>query len=73
MRCRISKYVSKLKIFIRKRFSIAEAVWVKISQIRTLYVERLKRKIGKTSPEELHQIIEGFNEIIWSERSDHEA
>lgn len=38
--------------------------WVKISQIRTLSVERLGTKIGKTSPEELHQIVEGFNEII---------
>jgi len=38
--------------------------WVKISQIRTLSVERLGKKIGKTSPEELHQIVEGLNEII---------
>ena|SRR3989338_2504005 len=38
--------------------------WVKISQIRTLSVERLGKKIGKVSHEELHQIIEGLNEII---------
>ncbi|MBI5562052.1 MAG: type II toxin-antitoxin system PemK/MazF family toxin [Deltaproteobacteria bacterium] len=38
--------------------------WVKISQIRTLSVERLGRKIGKVSQEELRQIIEGLNEII---------
>jgi mRNA interferase MazF len=38
--------------------------WVKISQIRTLSLERIGRKIGKVSPEELVQIIEGLNEII---------
>ncbi len=38
--------------------------WVKISQIRTLSVERLGKKIGRVSPEELDQVIEGLNEII---------
>jgi mRNA interferase MazF len=38
--------------------------WVKISQIRTLSVERLGKKITKVSAEELNLIIEGFNEII---------
>lgn len=38
--------------------------WVKISQIRTLSVERIGKKIGKASPEELVQVIEGLNEII---------
>jgi mRNA interferase MazF len=38
--------------------------WIKISQIRTLSVERLGKKIGKVSPEELDLIIEGLNEII---------
>ena len=38
--------------------------WVKISQIRTLSVKRLDREIGRVSPEELNQIIEGFNEIV---------
>ncbi|MDD5475893.1 MAG: type II toxin-antitoxin system PemK/MazF family toxin [Syntrophales bacterium] len=38
--------------------------WVKISQIRTLSVERLGPVIGKASPKELDQIIEGLNEII---------
>jgi mRNA interferase MazF len=38
--------------------------WVKISQIRTLSVERIGKKIGRSSPEELVQIIEGLNEII---------
>lgn len=38
--------------------------WVKISQIRTLSTERLGKKIGRVSPEELDKIIEGLNEII---------
>jgi mRNA interferase MazF len=38
--------------------------WVKISQIRTLSVKRLAKKIGKVTPEELNLIVEGLNEII---------
>lgn len=38
--------------------------WVKISQIRTLSVERIGEMIGKAYPEELDQVIEGLNEII---------
>ncbi len=38
--------------------------WVKISQIRTLSVERIGKIIGRASQEELAQVIEGLNEII---------
>ncbi len=38
--------------------------WVKISQIRTLSVERIGKVIGRASPEELAEVIEGLNEII---------
>jgi mRNA interferase MazF len=38
--------------------------WVKISQIRTLSVERIRKKISKASDEELAIIVEGLNEII---------
>jgi len=38
--------------------------WVKISQIRTLSVKRLRKKIGIAKPEEINLIIEGLNEII---------
>ncbi len=38
--------------------------WVKISQIRTLTVERIGKRIGRVTPEELDQIVEGLNEII---------
>jgi len=40
--------------------------WVKISQIRTLSVERLSNYLGVISPEELDEIIEGLNEIVAS-------
>jgi mRNA interferase MazF len=38
--------------------------WAKISQVRTLSVERLGRKIGGLSPEEVVRIVEGLNEIV---------
>jgi len=38
--------------------------WVKISQIRTLSVERIGKLMGRATPEELDQVIEGLNEII---------
>jgi len=38
--------------------------WVKTSQIRTLAVERIGRVIGRASPEEVAQVVEGLNEII---------
>ena len=40
--------------------------WIKISQSRTLSIERIGKKIGGVSPEELDQVIEGLNEIIGS-------
>ena len=38
--------------------------WVKISQIRTLSVERIGKRIGRLKEEEISQVIEGLNEII---------
>ncbi len=38
--------------------------WIKISQIRTLAVERIGGRLGKVGVEELAQVIEGLNEII---------
>ena len=38
--------------------------WVKISQIRTLALDRLDNKIGKVNSAELDQLIEGLNEIL---------
>ncbi|HXJ83973.1 MAG TPA: type II toxin-antitoxin system PemK/MazF family toxin [Candidatus Methylomirabilis sp.] len=38
--------------------------WVKISQIRTLATERIGKRLGRASPEELAQVMEGLNEIL---------
>jgi len=44
--------------------SLPKKSWVKISQIRTLSILRLKNKLGEVQPEDLDTIIEGLNEII---------
>ena len=46
------------------RAKLPKRSWVKISQIRTLSVQRLGRKLGSISVEELDQITEGLNEIV---------
>lgn len=38
--------------------------WVKISQIRTLSISRLGKKMGRVTDDELKQVIDGLNEII---------
>ncbi len=38
--------------------------WVKISQIRTLSVDRLGKKVGRASPGQLEELIEGLNEVL---------
>ncbi|MFN8601504.1 MAG: type II toxin-antitoxin system PemK/MazF family toxin [Candidatus Binatia bacterium] len=38
--------------------------WVKISQIRTLAIERIGKRIGRVTPEELAQVVEGLNDIV---------
>jgi mRNA interferase MazF len=38
--------------------------WVKISQIRTLVVERIGKRLGRASAEDLAQVIDGLLEII---------
>jgi mRNA interferase MazF len=38
--------------------------WVKISQIRTLATERIGKRLGRASPEEVAQVLEGLNEIL---------
>jgi mRNA interferase MazF len=43
---------------------LPKRTWVKISQIRTLAVERIGKRMGRASPEELAQVVEGLNEVI---------
>jgi mRNA interferase MazF len=47
-----------------KSVDLPKPSWVKISQIRTLSIERIGKRVGRVSPEELDQVIEGLNEII---------
>ena len=43
---------------------LAQRSWVKISQIRTLAVERIGRRVGEAASEELARVVEGLLEII---------
>ncbi|MDY6952670.1 MAG: type II toxin-antitoxin system PemK/MazF family toxin, partial [Thermodesulfobacteriota bacterium] len=38
--------------------------WAKISQVRTLSVKRIGKKVGRATAEELALVIDGLNEII---------
>ena len=38
--------------------------WIKVSQIRTLAVERIGKRLGRATPEELALVVEGLNEIV---------
>ena len=38
--------------------------WLKISQVRTISTERLGRKLGRISPEEIDQVIEALFELV---------
>ena len=38
--------------------------WVKISQIRTLSTQRIGKRLGKASADEIEMILEGLNEIL---------
>src|SRR5215510_5098605 len=44
--------------------NMPKKAWVKISQIRTLSVKRLGKRISRASPEELDNVIDGLLEII---------
>ncbi len=45
---------------------LPKPAWVKISQVRTLSVRRLGRKLGHVTPEDLDRLVDGLNEIIAS-------
>ena len=38
--------------------------WVKISQVRTLAVERIGKRLGRATPEDMAQVIDGLLEIV---------
>ncbi|HWE04903.1 MAG TPA: type II toxin-antitoxin system PemK/MazF family toxin [Tepidisphaeraceae bacterium] len=43
---------------------LPKPTWAKISQIRTVSLERIGKKIARVAPEDLDRLIEGLNEII---------
>lgn len=47
-----------------KSANLPKKSWIKISQIRTLSVKRLSKKLGKASLEEVNKVIEGLLEIV---------
>jgi mRNA interferase MazF len=47
-----------------KTATLPKRSWVKISQVRTLSVERIGKLIDRISDEELLLLIEGLNEIV---------
>jgi mRNA interferase MazF len=38
--------------------------WIKISQIRTLTIERIGRRLARASAEEIARVVDGLGEII---------
>jgi mRNA interferase MazF len=47
-----------------KATGLTKRSWVKISQIRTLAVDRIGRRMAHASEEELARVVQGLNEII---------
>jgi mRNA interferase MazF len=47
-----------------KAAGLPKRSWIKISQIRTLAVERIGKRLARASPLEMHRVLEGLNEII---------
>ncbi len=44
--------------------SLRKPTWAKISQIRTLSVERIGKRLGRIAPTDVAKVIEGLNEIL---------
>jgi len=44
--------------------NLSKRSWVKISQIRTLSVQRVGERISSANEEDVSQIIEGLNEVV---------
>jgi mRNA interferase MazF len=44
--------------------SLPKKSWLKISQIRTLSVVRVRSKIGRATDQEIEEAVDGLNEIL---------
>ena len=40
--------------------------WIKIAHVRTLSIQRLGKRIGSVSPEEMIRVVDGLNELLAS-------
>ena len=38
--------------------------WIKVSQIRTLSIDRIGRRLARASEEEISRVIDGLNELL---------
>jgi len=47
-----------------KATGLTKRSWIKISQIRTLSVDRIGQRIARASEEELSRVLDGLNEIL---------
>ncbi len=47
-----------------KARGLTKRSWIRISQIRTLSVERIGRRLARASEEELARTVDGLNEIV---------
>jgi mRNA interferase MazF len=47
-----------------KAVGLSKRTWIKISQIRTLSVDRISKRIARASEEELSRVLDGLNEIL---------
>lgn len=47
-----------------KAAGLKKRSWIKISQIRTLSVDRLGGRLGRASEEEIARVVDGLNEIV---------
>ena len=47
-----------------KAAGLTSRSWIKISQIRTLSVDRIRQRIARASEEELVRVLDGLNEIL---------
>ena len=43
---------------------LAKRSWIKISQVRTLSVDRVGRRLARASEEEVARAVDGLNEIV---------
>lgn len=48
----------------RKAMGVTKRSWIKMSQIRTLSVDRIGARVARASEEELARVLDGLNEIL---------